>query len=132
MRTRRLYQANTPLDGPPHVHAAVCVLLWNVIATPLSHDKFKLDPLMRTRRLYHVPGEHTACKGNGPPHIHAANTDDVAGLRSTRLSVLGTNTAQSEHEGDAIRSQKPESFSRRGSDTGCRLFQNSIFSAICI
>ena len=31
------------------------------------------------------------------------NTDDVAGLRSTRLSVLGTNTAQSEHEGDAIK-----------------------------
>ena len=84
-----------------------------LIATPLSHDKFKLDPTMYAYAAA-VPGEHTASKGNGPPHIqcisnwtvrsdNTLNTDDVAGLRSTRLSVLGTNTAQSEHEGDAIK-----------------------------
>ena len=63
---------------------------------------------MRTRRPYQA---NTKVLGNGPPHIqqlnrkvrHTLNTDDVVGLRSTRLSVLGTNPAQSEHEGDAIK-----------------------------
>ena len=46
-----------------------------LIATPLSHDKFKLDPWICTIYAYAaaVPGEHTASKGNGPPHRHVYN-----------------------------------------------------------
>ena len=46
-----------------------------LIATPLSHDKFKLDPWICTMYAYAaaVPGEHTASKGNGPPHIQQLN-----------------------------------------------------------
>ena len=41
-----------------------------LIATPLSHDKFKLDPCMYYVCVA-VPGEHSA---NGPPHIQCISS----------------------------------------------------------
>ena len=47
-----------------------------LIATPLSHDKFKLDPCT-CMYMYHVcvavTGEHSASKGNSPPMYQQLN-----------------------------------------------------------
>ena len=42
----------------PVTLARFFVSIWNVIATPLSHDKFKLDPCMLYAYAVAVPGEH--------------------------------------------------------------------------